>query len=75
MDSNARGVAEIQTLYLREEVNRTPEFNNEDEHGSTIHSVDEDDEDDDDDDDDGDNDYLQPGEASVGRKLWNFFTS
>lgn len=56
-------------------MNRTPEFNNEDEHGSTMHSVDEDGEEDDDDDDDGDDDYLQPGEASMGRKLWNFFTS
>lgn len=82
IDGHATGAAEIQTLYLSGEINRTPEFNNnEDEHGSTMHSIDEGDEDEDDDgrdgdsDDDGGDDYLHPGEASIGRKLWNFFTS
>lgn len=61
-------ITQNQTVDLSEEVNGTPDFNDEEEeHGSTLNS------DDDDDGDDGDD--VAPGEASISRKLWNFFTS
>ncbi|CAH9128848.1 unnamed protein product [Cuscuta epithymum] len=50
-----------------EEVNGTPEFNEEDEYDSTLHP--EEDVDSDSDESDG------PGQASIGKKLWTFFTS
>ncbi|CAI9775167.1 unnamed protein product [Fraxinus pennsylvanica] len=45
----------------------TPEYNSEDEQDSTSHG--------DDEDGDGDDDSEHPGEVSIGRKLWTFFTS
>ncbi|KAL2542691.1 Protein CROWDED NUCLEI 1 [Abeliophyllum distichum] len=45
----------------------TPEYNREDEHDSTSHGDGEDDEEDD--------DSEHPGEVTIGRKLWTFFTS
>nr|XP_027095805.1 protein CROWDED NUCLEI 2 [Coffea arabica] len=61
--------AEIEVVDFSE-VNGTREYNGEDEHGSTLYS----DVGDDNDDDDGD-DSEHPGETSVSRKIWNFFTS
>ncbi|CDP00558.1 unnamed protein product [Coffea canephora] len=58
--------AEIEVVDFSE-VNGTREYNGEDEHGSTLYS-------DVGDDDDGD-DSEHPGETSVSRKIWNFFTS
>ena len=60
--------AEIEVVDFSE-VNGTREYNGEDEHGSTLYS-----DVGDDDDDDGD-DSEHPGETSVSRKIWNFFTS
>ncbi|KAL3510872.1 hypothetical protein ACH5RR_030273 [Cinchona calisaya] len=62
---------EIEIVEFSEEVNDTQEYNGEDEHGSTLHG----DDGDDDDNDDGDDDSEHPGETSVTRKIWNFFTS
>lgn len=45
----------------------TPGYNSEDEQDSTSHG--------DDEDGDGDDDSEHPGEVSIGRKLWTFFTS
>lgn len=72
--------AEIEVVDFSE-VNGTREYNGEDEHGSTLYGDVGDDEnsdndnDDDDDDDDGGEDSEHPGETSVSRKIWNFFTS
>lgn len=67
--------AEIEVVDFSE-VNGTREYNGEDEHGSTLYGdVGDDDNDDNDDDDDGDDDSEHPGETSVSRKIWNFFTS
>ncbi|KAL0380718.1 UNVERIFIED_CONTAM: hypothetical protein Sangu_0136100 [Sesamum angustifolium] len=67
IDENADAAKSMEYVDLSEEVNGTPEYND-DEHDSTLHIVEEDD----DDDDDGDE---NPGEASISRKLWTFFTS
>ncbi|KAL0424802.1 UNVERIFIED_CONTAM: protein CROWDED NUCLEI 1 [Sesamum radiatum] len=69
IDENADAAKSMEYVDLSEEVNGTPEYND-DEHDSTLHIVEEDDENDDD--DDGDE---NPGEASISRKLWTFFTS
>lgn len=80
--SDAANVVDL--LDLIEEVNDTPEYEVEDERGSTLHTdEDEDeganeekDEDDNDDDDDGDGDDSDnPGEVSIKKKLWTFFTT
>lgn len=65
VDENADAPKSIENTVLSEEVNGTSEYVDEDENGSRVL---EDEEDDDDDDD-------HPGEASIGKKLWNFFTS
>lgn len=66
VDENADAPKSIENTVLSEEVNGTSEYVDEDESGSQVL---EDEEDDDDD------DSYHPGEASIGKKLWNFFTS
>lgn len=66
VDKNADAPKSIEDMVLSEEVNGTSENGDEDENGSTVLE-----DEDDDDDDDSDN----PGDASIGKKLWNFFTS
>lgn len=70
---------EIQAAALSEEVDDTAKYNDaNDDHGSSFSGEEEDlgdSADDNDDDDDGDDGDEHPGEVSVGRKLWKFFTS
>ncbi|GAY63949.1 protein crowded nuclei 2 [Citrus sinensis] len=65
VDENADAPKSIENTVLSEEVNGTSEYVDEDENGGRVL------EDEEDDDDDSDH----PGEASIGKKLWNFFTS
>lgn len=59
----------VQLTELSEEVNGTTEYGDEDENGSPTHEEEEDEEDFDED------DSEHPGEVSIGKKIWTFFTS
>ncbi|KAL8533440.1 hypothetical protein ACS0TY_009720 [Phlomoides rotata] len=67
IDNEIEAAKSSENVYLSEEFNRTPEYNDEDEQDSTLRDED----DDEDDEDEEDN----PGEASIPKKLWTFFTS
>ncbi|KAH6797906.1 hypothetical protein C2S52_022460 [Perilla frutescens var. hirtella] len=69
IDENANAEKSTENVELSDEVHRTPEYNDEDEHDSTLHGEEEDE------DDDSDDEDLNPGEASIPKKLWKFFTS
>lgn len=71
IDENTNAVKSTENVALSEEVNGTPEYNDEGEHDSTFRN----DEEEEDDEDDGDEDDYNPGEASVPKRLWKFFTS
>ncbi|KAG8366553.1 hypothetical protein BUALT_Bualt17G0091800 [Buddleja alternifolia] len=66
VDENA-DLKSAENVGLSEEVSGTPEYND-DEHESTLVDIEEEEDDDDDEDE-------NPGEASVTKKLWTFFTS
>lgn len=71
IDENVNAVKSTENVALSEEVNGTPEYNDEGEQDSTFRNDDEEE----DDEDDGDVDDYNPGEASVPKRLWKFFTS
>lgn len=70
-DMNAAKSTE-QMEITNEDIDGTPEYNDEDGNNSPLRDEGEEEDDDDDDEDDDDD---NPGEASVPRKLWKFFTS
>ncbi|KAL5828493.1 hypothetical protein ACOSQ3_017961 [Xanthoceras sorbifolium] len=69
VDDNIEVPKSVENLELREEVNATQVCGDDDNNGSTIL------EDDDEEEEEDDDDFEHRGEASIGKKLWNFFTS
>ncbi|KAK6921802.1 hypothetical protein RJ641_012309 [Dillenia turbinata] len=64
ISDNHANVDEVGVVELGEDVNGTPDNRKDDESGSIL-----------DEDEDSDDDMDHPGEMSIGRKLWTFFTS
>ncbi|XWS69829.1 hypothetical protein CRYUN_Cryun04dG0211900 [Craigia yunnanensis] len=65
VDDNSNAAKSVGSVDLSEEVNGTAENGDEDQSGSTIHE-----------DEDEDEDEIEhPGEVSIGKKIWTFFTS
>ncbi|XP_075099156.1 nuclear matrix constituent protein 1-like [Nicotiana tabacum] len=74
IDVNGDAAKFVEKRDLKEEVDYTPEHCGEDEHNEHILEDDEYDENNNDE-DDGSNESEHPGEASISRKVWQFFTS
>lgn len=64
VDKNVDPANLAEDTELSEEVNGTPEYVDEDENGSTIYE-----------DEDDYDESEHPGQASIGKKLWTFFTT
>lgn len=74
IDVNGDAAKFVEKRDLKEEADYTPEHCGEDEHNEHILEDDEYDENNNDE-DDGSNESEHPGEASISRKVWQFFTS
>lgn len=74
IDVNGDAAKFVEKRDLKEEVDYTPEHCGEDEHNEHILEDDEYDESNCDE-ADGSNESEHPGEASISRKVWQFFTS
>lgn len=64
IDENTGAEKPVKNTELSVEANSSAEFGDEDESGSAIY-----------DSDDDLGDEVQPGEASIGKKIWTFFTT
>nr|GLL32142.1 protein CROWDED NUCLEI 1-like [Ipomoea trifida] len=79
-ENDANTAKLVEKTNMSEEVDGTPECNEEDEYESTLHADEgndgaSDDEKDNDSDGEDDDNSDDPGQKSIGKKLWTFFTS
>ncbi|KAK3041296.1 hypothetical protein RJ639_001398 [Escallonia herrerae] len=75
VDDSSDAAKLVERIEMSEEVNGTPERGGEDEIRSIVDVDDTSDGIDDDDVDQGDDESDHPGQASIGKKLWTFFTT